>query len=88
MKHDVRTTSKLAWEELKDSPRRAKSMKEVINTLHRHGPLTGRELSFKADHEGLWKRLSEMRREGLIEERGKRRCTVTNRIAVVWGLPK
>ena len=85
MKRDTSTES---WKEFKDSPSRAASMKEVINTLHRHGTLTGREVSAKADHEGLWKRLSELQRLGMVEEHGKRRCSISGRSAIVWGLLK
>ena len=81
-----RDTSKKAWEEYQDSDARGEAIKLAISTLVKHGPLTGQELSSKAGHSGLWKRLSEMERMGFVETGSKRKCRITNRTAYVWAL--
>ena len=53
-------------------------------TLHRDGPMTGRELDDAAGARGLWKRLSELKSLGLVEELAPRLCRVTRRAALVW----
>lgn len=53
-------------------------------TLHRDGPMTGRELDEAAGARGLWKRLSELKSLGLVEELAPRLCRVSHRAALVW----
>jgi len=53
-------------------------------TLHRDGPMTGRELDEAAGARGLWKRLSELKSLGLVEELTPRLCRVSHRGALVW----
>ena len=83
----VTETSKKSWDEFKSSDAHAKSIKVIIETLEvSKYPLTGREICSNAGIEGLWKRLSEMRKMGIVVERGKRRCTVTGKTSLIWGL--
>lgn len=84
----MRRTSKEAWDEYKESEDRDRCFKLVMDTLLKHGPLTGREICARAGHEGLWKRLSELSKEGFVEEAGKRMCTVTGKRAIMWGFCK
>lgn len=80
-------TSKKSWDEFKSSESHAKSIKAVIETLEiSKYPLTGREICVSAGIEGLWKRLSEMRRMGIVIEKGKRQCTITGKTSLTWGL--
>lgn len=53
-------------------------------TLQINGPLTGRELDKAAETVGLWKRLSELKALGLVREKGVRRCSISERSAIVW----
>jgi hypothetical protein len=83
----VTETSKQSWQEFKDSAARAKSIKLIIETLEiSKYPLTGREICVNAQQEGLWKRLKEMERQGLVETADKRRCSVTGKTSLVWKL--
>ncbi len=82
----ARETSRTAWEEYQDSEARGKAIKTAISTLVKNGPMTGQEMSNAAGHPGLWKRLSEMERMGFVETKGKRRCGVTHKTAMVWAL--
>jgi hypothetical protein len=80
-------TSKKSWDEFKSSESHAKLIRTVIETLEiSKYPLTGREICMNSGIEGLWKRLSEMRKMGIVVEKGKRRCSVTGKTALIWGL--
>lgn len=82
----MRDTSVKSWEEIKASDARTKCMRTIVETLSLHGPLTGREICDKADQDGLWKRLSEMQRMGVVDTDGKRKCSITRRTAYIWKL--
>jgi hypothetical protein len=56
----------------------------VLDTLKAKGPLTGSEIDQATKRRGLWKRLSELRRLGLVEEFFVRECRVTGRKALTW----
>lgn len=57
---------------------------EVYDCLFHHGPLTGNEVVRKLGLPGAWKRLSELERETVIQEVGKRVCTVTGEEVGIW----
>ncbi len=46
--------------------------------------MTGQELAKLAKTPGIWKRLSELKRRGLICSLAKRPCKVTGRLSAVW----
>lgn len=80
----MRSTSKESWDQFKGSKARVHCIKIVLEALSKHGSSTGREICAYAGHDGLWKRLSEMARDGYIREKGKRVCKVTNKKAIEW----
>ena len=80
-------TSTQAWHEFKGSEDYTRARNLVLSVLTEDTPLTGREICAKAGQEGLWKRLREMEREGLVEIRDKRRCQITGKKALTW-VPK
>lgn len=80
-------TSKKAWNEFKSSDAHARSIKIIIETLEvSKFPLTGREICANAGLEGLWKRLSEMEKMGIVKIMGKRQCSVTGKTSLTWSL--
>jgi hypothetical protein len=52
--------------------------------LQQWGPLTGQELDRYGEKRGLWKRLSELKSLGLVEELEPRTCRITGKAALVW----
>jgi hypothetical protein len=82
----MQETSVEAWKDFKDSPSKANCTRLVAYTLKQNGPLTGREVCEKAGQEGLWKRLSEMEKEGVVKTIGKRICSITGKKALIWTL--
>ena len=80
----MRRTSIDAFNAVVASGAIGKLQKEAYRVLYNEGPLTGQELARQAKIAGLWKRLSELKDSGVIQEVGKRHCTVTGRMALVW----
>lgn len=62
----------------------ARERQAVALAALRRGPCTAKELDERAGTDGLWKRLSELKRQGLALEDGVRQCTVTGRLALTW----
>lgn len=60
---------------------------QVYETLYHHGPLTametGRLIKSALDH-SISPRFAELKRLGVIEEVGRRHCTITGRISLIW----
>jgi hypothetical protein len=84
----MQSTSRQSWQEFKGSDSHVKSFNTILSILttdHGH-PLTGQEICTRAGQDGLWKRLREMEREGLVEAKDKRRCTITNKKAITWSV--
>jgi hypothetical protein len=82
-----RETSRQSWHEFKDSPEQRECFSLVRLVLEESWkPLTGREIEKEAEYEGLHKRLSEMKNLGIIEERPKRRCSITGKTSLTWQL--
>lgn len=84
----MRQTSRESWKEFKGSKAKTNCIKLVMEALSKHGPSTGREICTYSGHDGLWKRLSELSKDGYIEEKGKRPCTITGKKAIVWAVVK
>lgn len=81
----MRDTSQEAWERINASGILGKHRTLAYNTLFRHGPMTGAELSQVVKHPGLWKRLSELEAVGVIRDTEQRRhCRVTGYMATLW----
>ncbi len=57
---------------------------EAWLALEQWGPMTARELDDQVKRRGLWKRLSELQRMGLVKERTVRLCRITHHSAIVW----
>lgn len=83
----MRKTSLAALKKLKATRSLGKLYTLTLDTLAAKGPLTGQELDRAAKHKGLWKRLSELKAMGLIEEVEVRECKVTGRKALTWEVP-
>jgi hypothetical protein len=87
----ARRTSIAAYNEIKESGLLAKRRLEVYDVLFHHGPLTAGELLqlmasrvSKGAASSSWKRLSELRDAGVIEETKERICQVTGMNVIEW----
>ena len=80
----VRQTSKNAHQELTKSGAVSGLQLVAWETLKQHGPLTARELDREAGTSGLWKRLSELKRLGMIAEDQIRECSVSGNFVLTW----
>lgn len=79
----TRETSAASLREERDSNfggRRALAHKLLLE----RGPMTARELDREAGVSGLWKRLSDLERDGFVFIAGKRPCRVTGKNVVAW----
>lgn len=83
-----RSTSLAAWNSLLNSDKLSKLYREVIRALYHNGPSTAKEIEFHSRKSGIWKRTSELRDSGFIEEVCKRACSITKEEAVEWRLPE
>lgn len=77
---------KKLWQQYKENPGKGETYKIIIETLEKEGEMTSGELCVKAGRPGLWKRLSEMQQEGLLDIVGQRRCTISGKKANIWSL--
>lgn len=80
----IRQTSVIAYNEIKDSGLLGKRQKHAYDVLYKKGPLTGNELSTYMNMPGQWKRCSELKKRGLAIEVGKRKCSITGKLALLW----
>lgn len=64
------------------SPTRAR----VYSFLFNEGPSTGREINEALGTSSAHKRLSELRRQGVIAERDERKCKVSGQSVITWGV--
>jgi predicted ArsR family transcriptional regulator len=68
-------------------------MQEVYECVYNNGPMTASEafeiLGLQTNQSG---RLTDLRNRGVLEENGKRKCSITGRRAILWqvtgALPK
>lgn len=82
----MKQTSKLAYESVK--PHLAGIKRDIIQGLQKIEKGTFREIA-KASYlrsEQVWKRLSELKREGLVKEAGTKTCQISNRPVTIWKL--
>ena len=80
-----RSTSRKAYREIVKEGKLGEMQKNALYQISTYGPMTAQELQESCPYwPGIWKRLSELRNLGLIEECGKRRCSVTGKTAIVW----
>lgn len=82
----MKSTSALARRRLENSGKLPERYRQVIAVLKHDGPSTGNEISDRAGVPGLHKRLSELKRAGLIREVGKRTCRITREYVTIWAL--
>ena len=80
----MQITSVMSYTDLKASGKLGELQQKAYEKLLTIGPSTGQELSTNAAHPGLWKRLSELKKYGLVVEAGKRQCYVTGKTCLVW----
>ena len=80
----ARVTSIEAYQAIKSSGRLKGLKLEAYRLVCYYGPGTAREIGAKSLNDGLWKRFSELQKQGLIEEVGTRLCQWTGRNAIVW----
>lgn len=72
--------------ELRQTGRISELQREVLDAMHR-SPLvrmTAREIQASGGPPGSWKRLSELKRKGLVSEDGVKTCEVTGKKAIAW----
>ncbi len=84
MFNQVRSTSREAYQAVKDDGTLSKRLKEAYSIFHSDGPLTGQELNSKMLGDGAWKLCSPLKKADLIEEVDKVKCKVTGRSAYAW----
>lgn len=83
----VRDTSILAYIELADEQKLGERQAEVLRALKDVGEATDRELAVlmgKADPNYIRPRRNELVSYGFVKEAGKRKCRVTNKMAIIW----
>ena len=83
MKH-VRHTSRLTYDNIKASGMLSKRRFEVYQTLFFVGPKTAKEIDQCHRKTGAWKRLSELRELGVVQEVGTTICPVTKQRVILW----
>lgn len=88
----VRRTSIEAYNEIKESGLLSKRRWQAYEILFHHGPLTANQLVRLAAEKfpalkNTWtfnKRLSELRRAGIVDEIAEVPCPLTGRTAILW----
>jgi hypothetical protein len=80
----MRRTSIEAYMAIKESGQLSKCRLEAYEVLFHHGPLTATEVTVRHGVSNGWKRLSELKRFGVILETGVRPCSVTGHNATLW----
>lgn len=80
----MRETSAKAFHEGEADGSISRARALVLMMLRSTGGMTGREVNMSLATQSGHKRLSELRRMGVVREAGKRTCRVTGRQAVEW----
>jgi hypothetical protein len=87
----VRHTSVEAYRTIEFTDLLGQRQWQAYQIVFKHGPMTANELCKVAGKPGLWKRLSELERFGLVQAVGERPCKITGMNATLWevtnGLP-
>jgi hypothetical protein len=81
----MRDTSLLAYQDLK--PKLGDKQQSVLILIHAHPDCTDLELTYKmgyTDPNKVRPRRKELLDYGLIVESGKRRCSVSGKLALTW----
>ena len=84
---NMRDTSEAAFAHIKNSGLLSRMRWAVYEHLFKHGPLTGTELNEQMREFGrghCHKRLSELKRVGVVREVEKRACSITGRVVYAW----
>lgn len=81
-------TSLTAYHLIKDSGSLGKRQRQVYETIQTNGPITNCEIS---RHLGLainviTPRTNKLVQFGLVEEKDRRKCNITWRTAIAWGV--
>ena len=82
----MRSTSIEAYNALMSEGVLPKKRRQVYGWLHNYGPATAAEVEAALKSKDAHKRLPELRNQGIIEELGKRICTVTGRKVIEWNV--
>lgn len=82
----MKKTSVTAYLDLLDENKIRGMQLQVLRTLARLGPLTGRELNEALKSVSAHKRLSELEARGAVEVAGERRCTESGKMVEFWQL--
>jgi len=84
----MRQTSLLAYQELKQADLNRR-YKRILEALRYYGAMTDREicnvLGYK-DPNKVRPRRNELVKMGIIEEKGKRICSISRKKAIMWGV--
>lgn len=84
----TRETSFEAYRHLVNGGRLSEAQANVYSELYAHGPMTAQELVRAMRYQHAEKRLSELRRLGVVKELAPRECNVTGRRALVWDVTR
>ena len=80
----MRQTSLEAFQAIKSEGLLSGMRLRVYELLYHRGPLTGREVNSFLEGVSYHKRLSELERVGVAGLVGRRKCSITGRLAVEW----
>lgn len=80
----VKRTSKIVFEAIIKDGVLSKERRRVYEILYQRGPLTGREVNKLLYSPSGHKRLSELKRQDVIDIFGTKTCSVTNREVEAW----
>jgi len=80
----VRQSSKDAWKKIKENGLLSWTRWKVYHLLYMNGPLTGREINDIHKTNSGHKRLSELRNLGVVQEAGKKICSITGMNVIAW----
>jgi hypothetical protein len=76
----TRTTSAIAYHEIRESGLLSKRRLEVYEYLYQNGPMIAAEIPIT----GAWKRLSELKERGVAHEVGEKKNALTGHLSVLW----
>lgn len=84
----VRKTSIQAYDKIKENGLLGRMQFQAYHHLYLHGPMTAMELKammgFKKADSQVRARLNELRTLGVVQEIGKKKCSVTGNVVILW----
>lgn len=80
----ARNTSIQVYDKIKANGLLSKRRFQAYDTVFNHGPLTATQVSKIAGVPGLWKRLPELRKLGVVAEVGTSQCPITGETVLLW----